>query len=147
MIAQHAVADHITRLHPLQAIVQRHPGAGDSRRASAAVGLDDVAVDGDLPLAELGQVDHCAQRAPDQALDLLRAARGMAGGGFTSGAIGGGARQHAVFRRHPTATLPLEPGRHALFQARRAVDVGIAEFDQAGALGVHRYRTLNRDAA
>ena len=40
---------------------QRHPGAGDGRGAGAAVGLDHVAIDDHLPLAELGQVDHGAQ--------------------------------------------------------------------------------------
>ena len=35
-----------------QAVVQRNPGAGDRRRARAAVGLDDVAIQRDLPLAE-----------------------------------------------------------------------------------------------
>ena len=62
-------------------------------------------------------------------------------------ALVGGARQHAVLGRHPAAALALEPGRHALLEARRAVDVGIAELDQAGALGVHRHRALDRDAA
>ena len=62
-------------------------------------------------------------------------------------ALGGGARQHAVLGRHPAAPLALEPRRHALLQARRAVDVGVAELDQAGALGVHRHRALDRDAA
>ena len=40
---------------------QRDPGAGDGRGARAAVGLDDVAIDDDLALAELRQVDHGAQ--------------------------------------------------------------------------------------
>ena len=57
---------------------QRHPAAGDGRRARAAVGLDDVAVDGDLPRTERAHVDRCAQRSADQPLDLLTAAAGRA---------------------------------------------------------------------
>ena len=106
-----------------------------------------VAIDGDLALAELRQVDHGAQRAADQALDLLRAARGMADGRLAPRALVGGARQHAVFGRHPAAPLALEPRRHALFQARRAEDMRVAELDEARALGMHRHRALDRDAA
>ncbi len=57
---------------------ERHPGAADRRRARAAVRLQHVAVDGDLPFAEFGQVDHRAQRTPDQALDFVSAARHFA---------------------------------------------------------------------
>ena len=49
---------------------QRDPGAGDRGRAGAAVGLDDVAVEGDLALAQRLHVDDGAQAAADQALDL-----------------------------------------------------------------------------
>ncbi|MNC93180.1 hypothetical protein D3C83_97510 [compost metagenome] len=54
--------------------MERHPAAGDRRGARAAVGLDDVAVDGDLLLAERRQIDDGAQRAADQPLDFQGAA-------------------------------------------------------------------------
>ena len=54
--------------------MQRHPGAGDGGGARAAVGLQHVAVERDLSLAHRREVDDGAQRAADQALDLLRAA-------------------------------------------------------------------------
>jgi hypothetical protein len=38
-----------------------HEGAGDRCRARAPVGLDDVAVHPDRPLAELRHLDHRAQ--------------------------------------------------------------------------------------
>ncbi len=65
------------------ASLQRHEGAGDGGGAGAAVGLDDVAVEGDGALAQFAQVDRGAQRAADQALDLqgapaLLAARRLA---------------------------------------------------------------------
>ena len=58
---------------------QRDPAAGDRRAAGAAVGLQHVAVDGDLPLAERHPVDPGPQAAPDQPLDLLRPPRLLAG--------------------------------------------------------------------
>ena len=54
--------------------------------AGAAVGLDDVAIHRDLLLADGVQVDHRAERAADQALDLLRAARRLAGVDLAAGA-------------------------------------------------------------
>ena len=44
--------------------------AGDRGAAGPAVGLQDVAVDVDRALAERLEVDHPAQRATDQPLDL-----------------------------------------------------------------------------
>ena len=58
--------------------MKRDPGAGDRRRAGAAVGLEHVAIDDDLPLAERGKIGDGAERAADQALDLLGAARLLA---------------------------------------------------------------------
>ena len=55
-----------------------------------------------------------AERAPDQPLDLLRAARLLAGRSLAPRALGGGARQHAVFRRHPALAAALQPWRHRL---------------------------------
>ena len=59
--------------------MQRDPRAGDRCSPRAAIGLDDVAVDRDLPLAERFQIDDSAQRATDQPLDFLRAAALLAG--------------------------------------------------------------------
>ena len=69
--------------------------------ARAAIGLQHVAVDGDLPLAQRPQVDHGAQGAADQPLDFLRAAGLLAARRLALAARVGGARQHAVFGRHP----------------------------------------------
>ena len=74
VIAQRLGLDHVARLHPGEAVGQRDPGAGDRGGARAAVGLDHVAIDGDLPLAQRLEVDDGAQRATDQPLDLQRAA-------------------------------------------------------------------------
>ena len=68
VIADRLAADNVARLHPGETVMQCDPGAGDRCRARAAVGLNDVAVDGDLALSERFEIDHRAQAAPDQAL-------------------------------------------------------------------------------
>src|SRR6185369_11208287 len=83
---------HLALLHPGDAVVERDPGAGDRGRARAAVGLQHVAVDGELALAERNEVNHRTQAASDQALDLDGAAALLAGGGFAPRALERGAR-------------------------------------------------------
>ena len=46
-------------------ILQRDHSAGDRGATRSAVGLEDVAIDGDLPLAQLRHVDGGAEGAPD----------------------------------------------------------------------------------
>ena len=127
--------------------MQRDPGAGDRGGAGAAVGLDDVAIDGDLPLAERRQIDDRAQAASDQALNFDRAAALLAGGGLAARTLEGRARQHAVFRGDPAARLALEPGRQPIFQRRGHQYMGIAEFHEAGAFGVFHHASLQRHGA
>ena len=52
--------------------MRRDPRAGDRRAAGAAVRLEDVAVEPERPLAERLEVEHRADAAADQALDLDR---------------------------------------------------------------------------
>src|SRR4029077_16657075 len=134
-------------LHPVDAVRQRDPAAGDRRGARAAVGLDHVAVDRGLPFAERRQVDDRAQAAADQPLDFQRAAALLAGGGLAPRALVGGARQHAVFGRDPAACLSLEPWRQAVFQRRRHQHMGVAELHEAGAFGVFHHAAVERDGA
>jgi hypothetical protein len=68
------VGDDVAGLHQLvHRKTQRDPAAGDRGAAGAAVGLDHVAIDGDLPFAQRRAVDPGAQGASDQPLDFLRA--------------------------------------------------------------------------
>ena len=127
--------------------MQRDPGAGDRGGAGAAVGLDHVAIDGDLPLAERGQIEHRAQAAADQPLDLDGAAALLAGRRLAARALRGGARQHAVFGGDPAARLALEPGRQPVLERRRHQHVGVAELHEAGAFGVFHHAALERYGA
>ncbi len=127
--------------------MQRHPGAGDGGRARAAVSLDDVAVDADLALAELGQVDDGAQGAANQTLYLLRTAGGVPDRHLAAHAVVGGPRQHTVLGRYPAAPLALEPRRHPLFQARRAQHVRIPELNETRAFGMFGDGAFDRHAA
>ena len=56
---------------PGERVVQCEIAAADRRRAGAAVGLQHVAVDDDLPLAQHDDVAHAPQRPADEPLDLL----------------------------------------------------------------------------
>jgi hypothetical protein len=95
------VAEDRELAHPLQGEDECDEAARDRRRACAAVGLDHVAVDPDRSFAKLLQFRDRSQRPADQALDLLRASADLSGARLTLRPRGGGAREHAVFRRHP----------------------------------------------
>src|SRR5690606_34378818 len=119
-----------------QGVVHRDAGAGDGGGAGAAVGLQHVAVHDDLALAERAEVDHRAQAAPDQALDLLGAAALLALGSLACAAGVGGARQHAVFGGDPALALAAQEAGYVFFNAGGAQHAGGAEFDQHRAFGV-----------
>ena len=139
--------DHVACLHPGDAVVERDPGAGDRSGAGSAVGLDDVAVDGDLTLAERLEIDHRAQAAADQALDFDRAAVLLAGRRLAPRALERRARQHAVFGGDPAARLALEPGRQAVLQRRGDQHMRVAEPHEARAFRVFHHAALERDRA
>ena len=104
--------EHVARDEAGERVVDRHAGAGDAGGAGAAVGLQHVAVDEDLALAERVEVDHRAQTAADQALDLLSASALLAACGLAAAAGVGGTRQHAVLGGQPAAPLPAHEARH-----------------------------------
>src|SRR6185369_1773097 len=90
---------------------------------------------GDRPLAELRQVDRVAQGSPDQALDLVGPPAELALDRFAIGPLGGRAGQHRVLGRDPAGALAAEMGRDAVGDRRRTQDAGVAEVDDARALG------------
>jgi hypothetical protein len=127
------VGRQLAGLHQLVAgFVEGDPGAGDRGAAGAAVGLQHVAVEGDLAFAEGLEVGH-AQAAADQALDFLGAAGLLALGRLAGAARVRRARQHAVFG-DPALALAAQEGRR--FRPRRAQHAGVAHLDQHRAFGV-----------
>ena len=112
------------------------PGAGDRGRARAAVSLDHVAVQHHLPLAQSLQIDHGAQAAADQALDLLGPARLLARRSLAATAGVGGSGQHAVFGGDPALALAAHPAGNALLDRGRHQHLGVAEGDQARAFRI-----------
>ena len=115
----------------------RDESAGDRRGPCAAVCLQDIAVDPDRPLAELGQPGDRTQRSTDQTLYLLRAAPDFAGRRFALRSRGRSARQHAVLGRDPTFSRIAEKRWHAFLDAGAAHDARTADLDQNGSFGVH----------
>ena len=86
--------------------MKRNPCARYGSRSGAAVGLDDIAIDGDLPLAERLEIHYGAQAAANEPLDFDGAAVLFSSGGLAPGPLQSGARQHAVFGRDPATGLP-----------------------------------------
>lgn len=111
-------------------------GARDRGRAGAAIGLNDIAVQRDLALAQRFEIDHGAQAAADQPLDFLGSAGLLATGRLAAHSVVRRARQHAVFGRDPAAILVAQPGRHTFINRGRAEHAGIAKANQHRAFGV-----------
>ena len=91
--------------------MQRDVATADRRGAGAAVGLQHVAVDGDLHLAHHREVGDRAQRPADEALDLLGAARLLARGRLTVVALRRSSPGASSTRRSPSRVpLPRSHG-------------------------------------
>ncbi len=118
-------------------VVRGDKGAGDACGAGAAIGLQHVAVEINRSFAKLFQIEHRAHRAADQALDFLRAAALLAAGGFPVAAGVRGARQHAVFGRHPAFAAALLVAGNSFLDGSGAQHPCAAELDQHRAFGVN----------
>jgi hypothetical protein len=112
-----------------------YAGSCDGSGASAAVGLEDVAVEDDGALAESLHVDDAAEAAADEALDLMGAAADFAALALAGGAGEGGAREHTVFGGDPAATGVAEPAGDALLDGGVAEDTGVAGLHENGTFG------------
>src|SRR5262249_37611268 len=95
--------DQSGRGYEAYALIERDKASSDRGGTGPAIGLDDVAIDDDLAFAEHVQCGHRAQRTADETLDFLGAAALLARGCLAPGALGGCAREHAVFGRYPAA--------------------------------------------
>src|SRR4029077_20496028 len=95
-----------------------------------AIGLDHVAVEGDRPLTEPRQIDHCAQRASDEALDLVGPPADAPRAGLSLAALGARPGKHAVLGGDPAGALAAQEGRDAVLDGRSAHDPRVAYADQ-----------------
>ena len=120
----------------VKGIHQCHAAAGNGRCAGTAIGLYDVAIDGDGVFPEGGQIDCGTQGAADQALDFNGAAALFAAGGFPTHAAAGGARQHAVFGGDPALAFAPQERGYLVFDGGGADNLGVAEFHQHRTFGV-----------
>ena len=130
---------------PGAGVGQRDAAAGDAGRAGPAVRLEHVAVDADGVLAE-GHGGHGgAQRAADEALNLLGSAAGAVP--LARGALHRGAGEHGVFGGDPALAAALLEAGHAGLDARGAVHQRAAHADEAGAFGVRVGAALQHERA
>src|SRR5439155_17067049 len=132
---RHAALEEVGHPELVERPRQRDIRAGDGCRSRATVGLDDVAVKRDGPLAKPREVDHGAQRAPDEPLDLVRATADAALARLALAALGPGPWKHAVFRGHPPGALAAQEWRDAILDGRRADNPRVADSDEHRALG------------
>ena len=130
--------DLSARAHLLQRQYQRDEPASDRRGSGAAVGLDDVAIDPDCALTEIGQFRHRSEGSTDQPLNLLCASADFPRRRFTLRAGRRGPGQHAVFGRHPALAGVAEKWRHPILDTGRADHSGASGFDQDRPFCVHR---------
>ena len=110
--------------------------AGDGRGAGAAVGLQDVAVDGNGVFPEFPQVNGRPKGPANQSRDFVGPAFDFAFHGFARHAFVGGGGQHGVFGGEPALPGAVFEARNAFFHAGGAHDAGVAEFHKHAACGV-----------
>jgi hypothetical protein len=116
-------------------VVQGEVAARDCGGAGTAVGLQHVAVDHHLALAQHPHVAHRPQRPADEPLDLLGAAALASLGRFPVDPLGARPGQHRVLGGHPPGAAALHPARHVVVDGGGAQHRGLAHRDQAGAVG------------
>ena len=116
--------------HSGQCIVQRDVCAANAGGSRATVGLQNIAVDNHLPLAEQRHVTTRTQRPTNQSLNLNRAATLFAFGGFAIVAVRCRARQHRIFSGDPTFVLAFHPSRHVFINRCSAQHPRLTERDK-----------------
>jgi hypothetical protein len=115
-----------------------HAGTGDRGGAGAAIGLEDIAVDTEGALAELGQIHDGTKAAANETLDLDAAPIRATAGAVALFAVERGVGQHGVLGGEPAARhiLHLHPAGNLILDGGRANNAGIAKGDEHGGVGV-----------
>jgi hypothetical protein len=130
---------------PFARIDNRNARTRDCRRSRSAICLQDIAIDANGELTEPEIIEHGANAAPDEALNLLGPAAKL-----RTLAVGSGARcarKHCVFRREPTQSGATTPAGHTVLDGRRAQHARLSESDEAAALGVRCGATFEYNVA
>ena len=121
--------------HAIKSDGKRGAGPGNGCRARAAIGLEHIAVEDDGTLAERLHVDHGAQRASNEPLNLMGTTTDLAALRFAGRAGQRGARQHAVLSGNPSPAAVAQPRGNSLLNRGIAQHPRVADFDQNRAFG------------
>ena len=124
--------EHALALHPFKRIVESDICTRDGGAASAAIGLDRVAIDRDRALADDVGIHYRSERSPDETADLKRSTVGLHVVALVSLATRAG--KHVVLSRHPAATLALEEWGNPVFYRGGDQHMGLTHLDEARAL-------------
>ena len=121
LVAQHAVLHHVAQLHPLDAVVQRHPGPGD--RAAVRVPPSACSTSQSIEICRSPSlVRSTIARSARPIRRWISWVRPEAWPTVTSrrvrSVVARGSMPYSAVTQ--PAPLPLEPGRHPFLQARRA---------------------------
>src|SRR5579862_3373308 len=133
---RHRVAEGAREAEALERSHRGDVRTADRCAARAAVGLEDVAVEPERPLAKRLEVRDCPHRAADQPLDLDRPPLLLAARRLALDALAGRGRQERVLRRDPALALAPQPARDVLLDHRRAEDLRPALRDDDRAVRV-----------
>jgi hypothetical protein len=100
-----------------------------------------------LPFAERLQIDHGAEGAANEALDLLASPRLTPRCRLPARSFGRRPRQHPIFGGDPAPALAFHPRRDPLLKACCAKHVSIPEFDKARSFRMKRESALEANGA
>src|SRR5205085_279282 len=118
--------------HPVERVDDGDARPCDGGRARSAIRDKDIAIELDGELTKLEIVEHGTDTAPDQPLDLLRAAAEL--GALTRGTRARRTRKHGVLGGKPALTTAALPARNAVLDRSRAQHTRGAKGNEARAL-------------
>src|SRR5260221_1236918 len=131
--------------HPGKGIADSDGRPGDRGSPRSAIGLEDVAVHLEGVLAPGEIVEHGANAAADEPLNLLRAPPDLRPLAWSSRLRR--ARQHCVFRGDPPFAASAPPGGDAFLDGRRAEHSRCTKGLETAALAIRRHAALEGNSA
>jgi hypothetical protein len=129
--------------HPVERVDDRHRRAGDRGSARSSVCDQYIAIELDRELAELEIVEHRADTASDQPLNLLSASTELRP--LARRARPRCTREHRVLSGQPALAATALPAGNAVLDRRGTQDARSTENDQARSLGIGSNTALERD--